>query len=77
MPFIEVKMLSGRSDDQKKKLAAAITDAIVDICQSPRDGTMVVIENGRRYINSSHDVQVTRVLQTAAGRIIFAQPRAG
>ncbi|CAI8030077.1 Uncharacterized PIN and TRAM-domain containing protein Lin0266 [Geodia barretti] len=41
------------------------------------DGTMVVVENGRRYINSSHDVQVTRVLQTAAGRIIFAQPRAG
>ena len=44
MPFIEVKMLPGRSDDQKKKLVAAITDAIVDICQSPRDGTMVVIE---------------------------------
>ena len=40
------------------------------------DGTMVVVENGRRYINSSHEVQVTRVLQTAAGRIIFAQPRA-
>ena len=39
------------------------------------DGTMVVVENGRRYINSSHGVQVTRVLQTAAGRIIFAQPR--
>ena len=41
------------------------------------DGTMVVVENGRRYINSSHDVQVTRVLQTAAGRIIFAQPSVG
>ena len=40
------------------------------------DGTMVVVENGRRFINSSHHVQVTRVLQTAAGRIIFAQPRA-
>ncbi len=39
------------------------------------DGTMVVVENGRRYINASHDVVVTRVLQTAAGRIIFAQPR--
>ena len=39
------------------------------------DGTMVVVENGRRYLNSSHEVQVTRVLQTAAGRIIFAQPR--
>ena len=41
------------------------------------DGTMVVVEGGRRFINSSQDVQVTRVLQTAAGRIIFAQPRAG
>ncbi len=39
------------------------------------DGTMVVVEGGRRYINSNHEVQVTRVLQTAAGRIIFAQPK--
>lgn len=39
------------------------------------DGTMVVVEGGRRYINSSHEVQVTRVLQTNAGRIVFAQPR--
>ncbi len=41
------------------------------------DGTMVVVEGGRRYLNSLHDVMVTRVLQTAAGRIIFAQPKAG
>jgi uncharacterized protein YacL len=39
------------------------------------DGTMVVVEGGRRYINASHDVVVTRVLQTAAGRIIFAQSK--
>lgn len=39
------------------------------------DGTMVVVEGGRRFIGASHDVVVTRVLQTAAGRIIFAQPR--
>ncbi len=39
------------------------------------DGTMVVVEGGRRYINAYHDVNVTRVLQTAAGRIIFAQPK--
>ena len=39
------------------------------------DGTMVVVEGGRRYINASHEVTVTRVLQTNAGRIIFAQPR--
>ena len=41
------------------------------------DGTMVVVEGGRRYINAFHDVMVTRVLQTAAGRIIFAQPKGG
>ena len=39
------------------------------------DGTMVVVEGGRRYINSNRDVQVTRVLQTNAGRIVFAQPK--
>jgi uncharacterized protein YacL len=38
------------------------------------DGTMVVVESGRRFINSSLDVAVTKVLQTAAGRMIFASP---
>jgi len=37
------------------------------------DGTMVVIENGRRYIGSTIEVIVTKVLQTAAGRMIFAR----
>jgi uncharacterized protein YacL len=40
------------------------------------DGTMVVVEGGKRYLNSVQDVAVTRVLQTAAGRIIFAQTKA-
>jgi uncharacterized protein YacL len=39
------------------------------------DGTMVVVENGRRHINSDVDIVVTRVLQTVAGRMIFAHPR--
>lgn len=38
------------------------------------DGTMVVVENGRRFINSTIEVTVTKVLQTDKGRIIFAQP---
>lgn len=37
------------------------------------DGTMVVVENGRRYIGSTIDVVVTKVLQTAQGRMIFAR----
>jgi uncharacterized protein YacL len=39
------------------------------------DGTMVVVEDGRRYIDHSLDVTVTKVLQTAQGRMIFAQPQ--
>jgi uncharacterized protein YacL len=38
------------------------------------DGTMVVIENGNRYIGQRKSVNVTKVLQTAAGRMIFARP---
>jgi uncharacterized protein YacL len=40
------------------------------------DGTMVVVENGRRFINQEILVQVTKVLQTNAGRLIFAVPDA-
>jgi len=39
------------------------------------DGTMVVVEGGRRHLNEQVDVTVTRVLQTVAGRMIFAQPK--
>ena len=38
------------------------------------DGTMVVVENGNRYLNQHIHVTVTKVLQTAAGRMIFARP---
>ena len=38
------------------------------------DGTMVVVENGRRHLNELVLVQVTKVLQTNAGRLIFATP---
>ena len=39
------------------------------------DGTMIVVEGGARHIDKDLDVSVTRVLQTVAGRMIFAQPR--
>jgi uncharacterized protein YacL len=37
------------------------------------DGTMVVVENGKDYIGEYMDVNVSKVLQTAAGRMIFAR----
>lgn len=39
------------------------------------DGTMIVVENGRRYIGQTITVVVTSVLQTAAGRMIFGKPK--
>ena len=39
------------------------------------DGTMIVVEGGARLIDRDVAVTVTRVLQTVAGRMIFAQPR--
>lgn len=38
------------------------------------DGTMVVVEDGRYYMNEQLDVEVTSALQTDAGRMIFARP---
>lgn len=38
------------------------------------DGTMVVVESGREHIDREVNVLVTKVLQTAAGRMIFARP---
>lgn len=39
------------------------------------DGTMIVVEGGRKYIGQTTSVIVTSVLQTAAGRMIFAKPK--
>ena len=41
------------------------------------DGTMIVIEDGKGFIGQAINVTVTSVLQTSAGRMIFAKPRDG
>ena len=38
------------------------------------DGTMIVVEGGGSYLQRELEVTVTRVLQTVAGRMVFAQP---
>lgn len=37
------------------------------------DGTMIVVEGGRKYVGETKTVTVTTVLQTSAGRMIFAK----
>jgi rRNA-processing protein FCF1 len=39
------------------------------------DGTMIVVEGGKRFLGQALEVVVTSGLQTAAGRMIFARPR--
>jgi uncharacterized protein YacL len=39
------------------------------------DGTMIVVEGGRDFIGTTLEVMVTSVLQTSAGRMIFAKPK--
>jgi uncharacterized protein YacL len=40
------------------------------------DGTMVVVEDAREYVGGELQVIVTSALQTSAGRMIFAKPKA-
>ncbi|WP_031517289.1 PIN/TRAM domain-containing protein [Desulfofalx alkaliphila] len=39
------------------------------------DGTMIVVDGGKRFMGQTITVLVTSVLQTAAGRMIFAKPK--
>ena len=39
------------------------------------DGTMIVVEEGKDYIGKTIEVLITSVLQTSAGRMIFAKPK--
>lgn len=44
MPFIQVKMFEGRSNEQKKKLAAAITEAVTKTLAVDAKAVQVVVE---------------------------------
>ena len=44
MPFISVRMLEGRDQDQKRELVKAITDSMADICGADPRHVHVVIE---------------------------------
>ena len=41
------------------------------------DGTMIVVEGGRDHLNESVRINVTSVLQTSAGRMIFGRYHSG
>jgi 4-oxalocrotonate tautomerase len=45
MPFVNVKMLEGRTIEQKKQLVKAITESMAEICGANPEYTMVVVED--------------------------------
>ncbi|MFH1452693.1 MAG: TRAM domain-containing protein [Armatimonadota bacterium] len=60
--FIEVKIIKeGKEPDQ----GVAYLD----------DGTMIVVEGGKRYIGQIVRTEVTSIIQTTAGKMVFAEPR--
>ena len=60
----EEMVLSLVKEGKESKQAVAYLD----------DGTMIVVEDGKRFIGQTIKVIVTSVLQTSAGRMIFAKP---
>lgn len=59
MPVIRIEMLKGRTIEQKRKLAAAITDAMVNIAGARREATTIffyeverenLARNGELYV---------------------------
>ena len=42
MPHVTVQLLEGRTAEQKRAAARAITDALVEHCGAPRESTVVV-----------------------------------
>jgi 4-oxalocrotonate tautomerase len=45
MPVVRVAFYEGRSAEKKREVAEAITDALVRVCGSKRDGVHVIFEN--------------------------------
>ncbi|WP_096437709.1 2-hydroxymuconate tautomerase [Alteribacter populi] len=44
MPYVTVKMLEGRTDDQKRALVEKVTDAVSETTDAPKEKVAVIIE---------------------------------
>lgn len=44
MPYVTVKMLEGRSEEQKKALVEKVTDAVSETTGAPKENVVVFIE---------------------------------
>jgi 4-oxalocrotonate tautomerase len=49
MPIIQVNLIEGRTDEQKKLLAQRITDSVVDVFGSPKEAVRVLFHEMGPY----------------------------
>jgi 4-oxalocrotonate tautomerase len=55
MPFVNIRLVEGRSQDRKNEISTRIVDAISDVLQLPKDDIWVVFEDvsaGDWYVGS-------------------------
>lgn len=62
MPIIQFNLLEGRTHEQKKRLAAKVTDAVVEALGVPRDSVRILIHE-----MGAHDFSVGGVVQAERG----------
>lgn len=49
MPIIQINMMQGRSDQQKKRLVERVTDAVVEAIDAPRENVRILIHEMGPY----------------------------
>jgi 4-oxalocrotonate tautomerase len=56
VPFVNIRLVGGRSQEQKDEISKRVVDAISDVLQLPRDDIWVVFEDvaaGDWYVGST------------------------
>lgn len=48
MPIITVKMIEGRTDDQKKALVEKVTEAVAETTGAPKENVSIIIEEMKK-----------------------------
>jgi len=63
MPFVNIQILKGHSEERKKEIALRVTEVISDVAELPMDAIWVVfedVESGDWYVGGNKAVKPSR-----------------
>ena len=66
MPFVNIRLVGGRSQEQKDEMSKRVVDAISDVLQLPKDDIWVVFEDvsaGDWYVGSTTVAEIRNKAQ--------------